>query len=192
MVKSWIHDTKLNFTVNFFPNFFFSWKTTECQCCSESNLPQPLEPTVHQILFLGRHIRNIYRRKQVRLPQQFYHIVTLEKHHTSKHNGRGKQKNRTLRNGRKWLQSNQAKTKSQKTPRRPIQTIRKEIENLRGVRDLETNCSATARLVGDRTNLLAGRGQFPPTQTKYNTIDKTRGQKQGGNELKEITFKTLV
>ena len=59
MVKSWIHDTKLNFTVNFFPNFFFSWKTTECQCCSESNLPQPLEPTVHQILFLGRHIRNI-------------------------------------------------------------------------------------------------------------------------------------
>ena len=50
--------------------------------------------------------------------------------------------------------------------------IRKEIANLRGVRDLETNCSATARLVSDRTDLLAGRGQFPPTQTKYNTIDK--------------------
>ena len=29
------------------------------QCCSESDLPQPPEPTVHQILFLGRHIRNI-------------------------------------------------------------------------------------------------------------------------------------
>lgn len=55
--------------------------------------------------------------------------------------------------------------------------IRKEIANLRGVRDLETNCSATARLVSDRTDLLAGRGQFPPTQTKYNTINKTRGQK---------------
>lgn len=103
IVKSWIHDTKLNFTVNFFPfSFFFlgrqqssvlfgEWSSSATGTYSTSNIVS------------WTPYKKYYRRKQVRLPLQFYHIVTLEKHHTSKHNGRGKQKNRTLRNGRKWL-----------------------------------------------------------------------------------------
>lgn len=80
MVKSWIHDTKLNFTVNFFPKFFFlgrqqssvlfgEWSSSATGTYSTSNIVS------------WTPYKKYYRRKQARLPWQFYHSHPWETSH---------------------------------------------------------------------------------------------------------------